>query len=115
MPSRPVPGQIPQMLSALGGPPGPCLVGSGLVQPPLRILGARQGLEWRPFFSVPLSSTAPLQAWVGAPTPPTLEGPVRPVPLTSTKLGGPKSWKLRKPQVLRAPPLLGGSKGQIPS
>lgn len=43
MPSRPVPGQIPKMLSALGGPPGPCLVGSGLVQPPLRILGGQAG------------------------------------------------------------------------
>lgn len=43
MPSRLVPGQTPKMLSALGGPPRPCLVGSGLVQPPLRILGAQAG------------------------------------------------------------------------
>lgn len=57
----------------------------------------------------------PSRPGLGLPPHPPYKALFRPVPLTSSKLGGPKSWKLRKSQVLRAPPPLGGLKGQIPS
>ncbi|XP_057345579.1 protein strawberry notch homolog 2 isoform X3 [Manis pentadactyla] len=51
----------------------------------------------------PCLSSASLQAWAGR--------LVRPEPLKSTELGGPESRKLRKPRVLRAPPVSRGVGG----
>lgn len=119
MPSRLVPGQTPKMLSALGDPPRPCLVGSSLVQPPLRILGAQAGPGVVALLCASILYCAPSRPGLGlqgsrAPTPPTLQGPVRPIPLTSTKLGGPRSWKLRKTPGAQGPTASGGLQGADP-
>lgn len=53
--------------------------------------------------SIPYCS---LQAWAGAQGshPTTLQGPARPIPLTSTKLGGPQELETQENPRLRAPP-----------
>lgn len=100
LPSTAVPswwhlGSPPQQgATTLRGPLKPCLGwGGGSDGPhhagPLRTRGPGRACGWGPP-SVPLLSCSP--------------GLERLESLKYTKLGGPKSWKLRKPPVLRAPP-----------
>lgn len=108
----------------LGRPPKCCLPrgalrglawwAEALCSPHSGYLGARQGLGWWPFFSVPLSSTAPLQAWVGAPTPPTLQGPVQAYNPDIRKTGWPQELETQEIPGAQGPTASGGLQGADP-
>lgn len=105
VPSPTGPGQSPQDAAVLQGLSEALPGGAAGVHVPLRTTrgqGPRQVLGVGPGTTLCASLLS---------CPPDLE---RLEPLKYTKLGGPKSWKLRKPPVLRAPTISGGLCGADP-